>query len=70
VRNEPGIGKLALEARIPFLDQRRADPRARNRGQPELGELVDVAARPVADPDPFGAAIDGRNVDYAFATVA
>ncbi len=64
------IVELALEARVAFLDQRRADVGSRDCGQSKLGEFVDVSSRAVADAHDLGSEIDGRDVDDALAAVS
>src|SRR4029453_16709 len=64
------IVELALEARVAFLDQRRADAGSRDCGQSKLGEFVDVSSRAVADAHDLGSEIDGRDVDDALAAVS
>ena len=68
--DEAGIHEIAFEVGIAFTNERRRDLLACYRAQPELFELVDVAAGGIADPNNFRRKVFGRDVDDAFPALA
>ena len=60
------IDELALEVRVTLTDERRLDLLTRHGSERKLAELVDVAARGIADADHLRREVVGRYVDDAF----